>query len=123
MFVPRHADAGVHKGRGTAWAMEHRFSSENRSDFDDGWGTLQQAAQAETLAPATQLIEENVRGILSGNDSPDIGFDLSINPYRGCERSLHLLLRAAQPQLSESLTGARFRDPHRGQGQRCRETA
>ena len=85
MFVPRHADAGVHKGRGTAWAMEHRFSSENRSDFDDGWGTLQQAAQAETLAPATQLIEENVRGILSGNDSPDIGFDLSINPYRGCE--------------------------------------
>lgn len=85
MFVPRHADAGVHKGRGTAWAMEHRFSSESRSDFDDGWGTLQQAAEAETLAPATQLIEENVRGILSGNDSPDIGFDLSINPYRGCE--------------------------------------
>jgi DNA repair photolyase len=39
----------------------------------------------EHANPGTQLIEEQVRGILSGNDSPDIGFDLSINPYRGCE--------------------------------------
>jgi DNA repair photolyase len=33
----------------------------------------------------TQVIEERVKTILAGNDSPDIGFDLSINPYRGCE--------------------------------------
>jgi DNA repair photolyase len=37
------------------------------------------------MAPPTQIIEEQVRSILSANDSPDIGFDLSINPYRGCE--------------------------------------
>jgi DNA repair photolyase len=37
------------------------------------------------VAPATQVREESVNRILSGNDSPDIGFDLSINPYRGCE--------------------------------------
>jgi DNA repair photolyase len=37
------------------------------------------------MAPATQIIEQTVRTILSGNDSPDIDFDLSINPYRGCE--------------------------------------
>jgi DNA repair photolyase len=37
------------------------------------------------LAPQTQVIEERVKTILAGNDSPDIGFDLSINPYRGCE--------------------------------------
>jgi DNA repair photolyase len=73
------------KGRGTVWAIEHRFSQDTRQEFDDGWGTLEQAATAEQLVPATQVIEENVRGILSGNDSPDIGFDLSINPYRGCE--------------------------------------
>ena len=85
VFVPRQAAAAAQKGRGTAWALEHRFSTETRADFDDGWGTLEQAARAEQLAPATQVIEENVRGILSGNDSPDIGFDLSINPYRGCE--------------------------------------
>ena len=76
---------GTFKGRGTAWAIEHRFSSQSRSDFDDGWGTLDQAALQEETAPDTRVIEESVRGILSGNDSPDIGFDLSINPYRGCE--------------------------------------
>jgi len=73
------------KGRGTVWAIEHRFSTALRSDFDDGWGTLDQAAQEEQQAPGTQVIEENARSILAGNDSPDIGFDLSINPYRGCE--------------------------------------
>ena len=73
------------KGRGTAWAMEHRFTSDRRDAFDDGWGTLEQAAREEVLAPQTQVIEEQVRTILAGNDSPDIAFDLSINPYRGCE--------------------------------------
>ena len=73
------------KGRGTVWAIEHRFSSTHTESLDDGWGTLEQAAQEEQVAPGTQLIEERVRSILTGNDSPDIGFDLSINPYRGCE--------------------------------------
>jgi hypothetical protein len=39
----------------------------------------------EPLATPTQVIDEQVRSILSANDSPDVGFDLSINPYRGCE--------------------------------------
>ncbi|MEO6030446.1 MAG: PA0069 family radical SAM protein [Burkholderiaceae bacterium] len=73
------------KGRGTAWASEHRFATQTSERFDDGWGTLEQAAQEEHLAPATQIIEERVKSILSRNDSPDISFDLSINPYRGCE--------------------------------------
>ena len=74
-----------HKGRGTAWDLPHRFSSELKEDFDDGWGTLEQSALEQPLAPATQVIDEAVRSILSANDSPDVGFDLSINPYRGCE--------------------------------------
>ncbi len=73
------------KGRGTVWAIEHRFNGQSRNDFDDGWGTLAQAAAHEGSAPGTEVLEENVRGILSGNDSPDVGFELSINPYRGCE--------------------------------------
>ncbi|HRC37265.1 MAG TPA: radical SAM protein, partial [Rubrivivax sp.] len=73
------------KGRGTVWAIEHRFSAQTSAEFDDGWGTLDQAALEERQAPGTQVIEEHARGILAGNDSPDIGFDLSINPYRGCE--------------------------------------
>ena len=78
MLAPR-------KGRGTVWAIEHRFTSQTRDEFDDGWGTLEQAAQEERLSPGTRVLDEEVRTILTGNDSPDIGFDLSINPYRGCE--------------------------------------
>jgi DNA repair photolyase len=73
------------KGRGTVWAIEHRFRRDAHEAFDDGWGTLDQAAHEEAVAPQTQIIEERVKSILSGNESPDISFDLSINPYRGCE--------------------------------------
>ena len=73
------------KGRGTVEAIAHRFESRQREAFDDGWGTLEQEAAQETLAPATTIIEEQARTILARNDSPDIAFDLSVNPYRGCE--------------------------------------
>jgi len=73
------------KGRGTGWAIAQRYGRDEREACDDGWGTLEQDAAEERLAPGTQVIEQRVGSILSGNDSPDIGFDLSINPYRGCE--------------------------------------
>jgi DNA repair photolyase len=88
LLVPPRLEAGhALKGRGTAWAIAHRFSSHLHSDFDDGWGTLaaEQAAVEEQSSPDTLVTEENVRGILSTNDSPDVSFDVSINPYRGCE--------------------------------------
>ena len=80
-----YAPTAALKGRGTVWALEHRFTKDSRAEFDDGWGTLQQAAEEDPASPVTRVVEENVGRILSGNDSPDIGFDLSINPYRGCE--------------------------------------
>ena len=73
------------KGRGTVWAIEHRFTTLTHQAFDDGWGTLDQRAHEEKLPPATEIIEERVKSIIASNDSPDIAFDLSINPYRGCE--------------------------------------
>ncbi len=73
------------KGRGTVWAIEHRFNERQRDGFDDGWGTRERAALEEPVAPGTQVVGEQARSILASNDSPDIGFDLSINPYRGCE--------------------------------------
>ena len=73
------------KGRGTAWAIEHRYSSRQHEDFDDGWGSLEQCADEQSLPPGTQVVEERVKSILAANESPDIHFDLSINPYRGCE--------------------------------------
>ncbi len=73
------------KGRGTTWALEHRFSAQHAEPWDDGWGTLEQQVREEVLAPETTIVEERVKSILTSNDSPDISFDLSINPYRGCE--------------------------------------
>ncbi|MBL8351233.1 MAG: PA0069 family radical SAM protein [Burkholderiaceae bacterium] len=82
---PPPAAAPPLKGRGTGWSLAHRFSQDERLAFDDGWGTLDQAVLEQALPPATQVLEEQVKTILARNDSPDIGFDLSINPYRGCE--------------------------------------
>ena len=72
------------KGRGAATQLQHRFSSELRHDYDDGWGTLEDGV-AEGSRPQTEVIWEDARSIISANDSPDIYFDRSINPYRGCE--------------------------------------
>jgi len=85
--APRREDAGrlPAKGRGTVWAIEHRYSRQMGESYDDGWGTLDQEAAEERLGPETTVIEERVKSILSKNDSPDLSFDLSINPYRGCE--------------------------------------
>ncbi|HET9644101.1 MAG TPA: PA0069 family radical SAM protein [Burkholderiaceae bacterium] len=91
------------KGRGTIWGIDHRFSADCHEEFDDGWGTLEQAAQEEHLPPRTEVIEENVKSILSANDSPDVSFDLSINPYRGCEHGcIYCFARPAHSYLNLS---------------------
>ena len=82
---PEAAARGPVKGRGTVWAIEHRYAQQSGESYDDGWGTLEQLATEERLPPATTVIEERVKSILSSNNSPDLSFDLSINPYRGCE--------------------------------------
>jgi len=73
------------KGRGTVWAIQPRFARDQREAFDDGWGALDQRVEEAQLPVGTQVLAERVKTILSGNESPDIHFDLSINPYRGCE--------------------------------------
>lgn len=73
------------KGRGTAWAIAHRYERDAREAVDDGWGAMDQTASEEMLATGTTVIEEHAGRILSANESPDIPFDVSINPYRGCE--------------------------------------
>jgi DNA repair photolyase len=68
------------RGRGAASNETGRFEPTKREEFDDGWGV------DETLAPfKTEVIHERARTIIARNDSPDISFDRSINPYRGCE--------------------------------------
>ena len=68
------------RGRGAGVNMSGRFEAYSRSLFDDGWQGL------EDLAPfKTTVFEEKPKTIITRNDSPDISFDQSINPYRGCE--------------------------------------
>jgi DNA repair photolyase len=68
------------RGRGAASNETGRFEPTKREEFDDGWGV------DETLAPfKTEVIHERARTIIARNESPDISFDRSINPYRGCE--------------------------------------
>ncbi|HEX9184416.1 MAG TPA: PA0069 family radical SAM protein [Burkholderiales bacterium] len=67
--------------RGALSQMQGRFETEAREAFDDGW-----RRDDEPLAPLqTTVTIERARSIIARNDSPDIPFDQSINPYRGCE--------------------------------------
>ena len=79
-----HVPLTALKGRGSATRLAHRFEREVREPFDDGWA--QDAAQAQEAEPlATRWVWEDCKSAITRNHSPDIGFDLSINPYRGCE--------------------------------------
>lgn len=70
------------RGRGARSNASGRYESDRRQAFDDGWD----APEDEVPPPLrTELQVERARRILTRNDSPDIGFDRSINPYRGCE--------------------------------------
>jgi DNA repair photolyase len=68
------------RGRGARSNRTGRFESETRSECDDGWGSL-----AELAPWQTSIRREVAKSIIATNDSPDISFDQSINPYRGCE--------------------------------------
>ncbi|AMO21862.1 PA0069 family radical SAM protein [Ramlibacter solisilvae] len=80
-----HIPVEALKGRGSATRLAHRFERDARQAFDDGWGTLaEDLAQAPQQLP-TEVIWEDARSIIGSNDSPDIFFERSLNPYRGCE--------------------------------------
>ena len=61
--------------------MQGRFESVAREAFDDGWTP----DEPDTRELKTFVTIEKARSIISRNDSPDVGFSQSINPYRGCE--------------------------------------
>jgi DNA repair photolyase len=68
------------RGRGTASNASGRYEPLARVAFDDGWQGLEQLPAFKT----TVTVDAS-RKIITRNDSPDISFDRSINPYRGCE--------------------------------------
>jgi DNA repair photolyase len=70
-------DANSLRGRGTSHNPANRF--ERLAVVRDGW------CAADDPAPETELLHDNSRSIIARNDSPDVGFDTTVNPYRGCE--------------------------------------
>ena len=76
----RHVDP--RKGRGAAINPEGRFEKVEREAFDDGWA---HDSADDERALKTQIIEEKAASIITRNQSPDIPFTQSINPYQGCE--------------------------------------
>ena len=68
------------RGRGAGSNASGRFEGLSRFIEDDGWNSIE---ELPTLR--TEIQEEQARKIITFNDSPDISFDRSINPYRGCE--------------------------------------
>jgi DNA repair photolyase len=68
------------RGRGAATNRTGRFEAYEAGAFDDGWESL-----GDLDAFKTEVYEDSAKTIITRNDSPDISFDRSINPYRGCE--------------------------------------
>jgi DNA repair photolyase len=71
---------GIHKGRGAVTNASSRFDSFRHESFDDGWDSA-----IEVERPRTEVQTDSSRSILVFNESPDLPFDRSVNPYRGCE--------------------------------------
>ena len=69
------------RGRGARTNATGRYESQTREAFDDGWTP----DDVEPVQLTTTVSPEKAKVIISHNDSPDVGFSASINPYRGCE--------------------------------------
>ncbi len=74
----------IHKGRGAIGNASGRFEPVTRHPIDDGWGHPFRTGEIEPPVKTTVSTDRS-RTIIARNTSPDIGFEQSINPYRGCE--------------------------------------
>jgi len=73
-----HGKSTPIRGRGAAENPANRFTTLSYVPDPDG-------TDPEGPAPRTQFLRDTTRSIIARNDSPDVGFDMSVNPYRGCE--------------------------------------
>lgn len=80
LIARRYVDPALNRGRGAQTNKGSRFDRQSREEFDDGWGQVEDLKPFETIEHV-----ERARSIITRNESPDIGFDRSINAYRGCE--------------------------------------
>jgi len=98
---PDHLDAVpmrmvLQRGRGATSNLQGRYETDTRLAYDDGWSPssghdqpveigADGDAEADMPALRTEVFAERAKSILTRNRSPDVPFDVSLNPYRGCE--------------------------------------
>ena len=91
-------DPSRNRGRGAQTNVASRFDTQSRENFDDGWGQIEDLKPFETIEHI-----ERAKSIITRNESPDIGFDRSINAYRGCEHGCsNCFARPTQAKLEQS---------------------
>ena len=96
--MAKGGSAPIPKGRGARSNRSGRFESLRREEFDDGWDPAEEAPQL-----ATTVHPMKSRTIIARNASPDVGFDRSINPYRGCSHGcIYCYARPAHAYLGLS---------------------
>lgn len=89
----------IRRGRGSLTNASGRFESHRHMDIDDGWSTY----TAPESSVVTQWRRDTNRSIITRNQSPDIHFDRSINPYRGCEHGcIYCFARPSHTYLGHS---------------------
>ena len=102
----------LRKGRGAASNRSGRYERYDHAAFDDGWGTIDE----EPPPLRTEVRPDASRTVITRNESPDLGFDRSINVYRGCEhgcvycyaRPTHAYLGLSPGQDFESRIFAKY---------------
>src|SRR6266481_4972887 len=97
------------KGRGALSNPAGRFERTGVESFDDGWYVEEQPDSVDTT-----LEPDRAKSVISRNDSPDIGFEQSINPYRGCEHGCVYCVHGDTPVLMADCSVRRIADIHPG---------
>jgi DNA repair photolyase len=93
------------KGRGAVTNRTGRFERFTSEAVDDGWRDLNGLVPDDEAPPklATTVMRDTSRTVMARNESPDIGFDRSINPYRGCEHGcIYCYARPSHAYLGHS---------------------
>jgi DNA repair photolyase len=79
-FIGNVIDPDLRRGRGAVSNASGRYEGLSRKMEDDGWDSMR-----ENSVFKTDVTVEKAKTIITKNDSPDLSFDRSVNPYRGCE--------------------------------------